>query len=241
MQAIWVEIDALDNKVPAAVQTQMRLDTNELTEWVTLWFLRNGRRPLKIARHVDEFVDGFHALFNCLGKCLPKHYLQDIVNRSGPYVMAGVPKELAVRVSGLVNMFSGCDILRLASSRKMHVADAAKLYFAIGSRFHLGSLRSASNRLENQNHWQKLAIAALIEEIYSLQLALACLVIDSSGKRKKSFDINKAIFAWIKKNQTSVERTDQMIAELSATEINDLAMIAVASRQLRTLAETPAG
>ena len=241
MQAIWAEIDALDNKVPAAVQTQMRLDTNQLTEWVTLWFLRNGCRPLRIATHVGEFVDGFRALYNCLGKCLPKHYLQDIVNRSEPYVMAGVPKELAVRVSGLVNMFSGCDILRLASTRKIPVADASKLYFAIGSRFHLGSLRAASDRLENQSHWQKLAIAALIEEIYGLQLVLACLVIDDSGKRKKSFNTDDAIFAWIEKNQMSVERTDQMIAELSATEINDLAMIAVASRQLRTLAETPAG
>ena len=50
--------------------------------------------------------------------------------------------------------------------------------------------------------------------------------------RKKFFDTDKAIFAWIEKNRISVDRTDQMITELSATEINDLAMIAVASRQI---------
>jgi len=238
MRAMWAEIDALDNKVPAAVQTQMRLDTNQLTEWVTLWFLRNGRRPLDIASHVDEFADGFNALYGCLGKCLPKHYLQDIVNRAEPYVAAGVPKNLAARVSGLVNMFSGCDIIRLASTRKILVADASRLYFAIGSRFHLGTLRAASDRLEAQSHWQKLAVAALIEEIYSHQLALASQVIDATGIRKKSFDTDQAISTWIEKNQISVERTDQLIVELLATEINDFAMIAVASRQLRTLAET---
>jgi glutamate dehydrogenase len=239
MGSIWSEIDALDNKVPAAVQTQMRLDTNQLTEWVTLWFLRNGRRPLKIGRHVDEFADGFRELYNCLSKSLPKHYLQDIAQRAEPYIIAGVPENLATRVSGLVNMFSGCDILRLASTRKLSVVDASRLYFAIGSRFHLGSLRAASDSLENQSHWQKLATASLIEEIYGLQLALACLVIDACGKRKKSLDSNVAISAWIEKNRNSVERTDQMIAEISSMEINDLAMIAVASRQLRTLAEAP--
>jgi glutamate dehydrogenase len=237
MRAMWAEIDSLDNKVPAAVQTQMRLDTNQLTEWVTLWFLRNGRRPLDIASHVDEFAEGFNALYGCLGKCLPKHYLQDIVNRAEPYVAAGVPKDLAARVSGLVNMFSGCDIIRLASTRKILVADASRLYFAIGSRFHLGSLRAASDRLEVQSHWQKLAVAALIEEIYGHQLALASQVIDAGGKRKKSFDTDRAISAWIEKNQISVERMDKLIVELSATEINDFAMISVASRQLKTLAE----
>ena len=78
----------------------------------------------------------------------------------------------------------------------------------------------------------------MIEEIYSHQLALASQVIDATGIRKKSFDTDQAISTWIEKNQISVERTDQLIVELLATEINDFAMIAVASRQLRTLAET---
>ncbi len=239
MRAIWAEIEALDNKVPAAVQTRMRLDTNRLVEWVTLWFLRNGRRPLDITSHVAEFADGFRALYDCLGHCLPKHYLRDVVKRGQPFVEAGVPKKLANRIAGLVNMFSGCDIIRLATARKVTVSDAARLYYAIGTRFHLGSLRAASDRLETHSHWQKLAVAALVEEIYSHQLALASQVMDSAGRRKKTIDTDKAIRAWIDRNGVAVERTEQLLAELSATEINDLAMIAVASRQLRTLAETP--
>jgi len=240
MEAIWSKINALDNKVPAAVQTQMRLDTNQLTEWVTLWFLRNGRRPLKIGSHVDDFADGFRMLYNCISKCLPEHYLKDITERAEPYIKAGVPESLATLVSGLVNMFSGCDILRLASTRKLSLIDASRLYFAIGSRFQMGSLRAASDSLENQSHWQKLASASLIEEIYGLQLALTRLVIDSCENHKKSFDTDAAISAWIKKNHNSVEQADQMITEISSTEINDFAMLAVATRQLRALAEVPA-
>ena len=239
MRAIWAEIDALDNKVPAVIQSKMRLNTNRLIEWVTLWFLRNGRRPLDITSHVVEFSGGFTELYGCLEKCLPRHYHLDVIERGRPYVEAGVPKSLASRIAGLVNMFSGCDIIRLASARKMSISDAAKLYFAIGTRFHLGSLRGASDRLETQSHWQKLAVAALIEEIYGHQLALAILVMDTRGRKKKGFETEAAIANWVEKNQIAVERTEHLISELSATEINDLAMIAVASRQLRTLAETP--
>ena len=239
MRAIWARIDGLDNKVAAATQTAMRLETTKLLEWVTLWFLRNGRRPLDIAGLVKEFTDGFSDLYGQLGKFLPRHYMGDVTRRGQPYVDAGVPKDLAHKISGLVNLFSGCDIIRLAAVRKIPVADAARYYFAIGTRFHLGSLRAASDQLEAQNHWQKLAIAALIEEIYSHQLALTSQVFDFMGGKKLP-DADKAIAAWIGNNASAVERTEQLISELSATDINDLAMIAVASRQLRTLAETPA-
>jgi len=239
MRSIWGQIDALDNKVPASIQTDMRLETNKLLDWVTLWFLRNGRRPLDIGSHVQEFTEGFKNLYGQLAAFLPKHYMADVVRRGQPYVDAGVPEDLAHTIAGLVNLFSGCDIIRLAVGRKISVADAARYYYAVGTRFHLGSLRAASDRLEAQNHWQKLAIAALIEEIYSHQLALASQVLDFAGPKKLP-SADTAIVAWVGNNAVAVERTEQLISELSSTEINDLAMIAVASRQLRTLAETPA-
>ena len=46
-----------------------------------------------------------------------------------------------------------------------------------------------------------------------------------------------AIQAWVEANKPAVDRAEQMLAELWATEINDVSMIAVASRQLRALAD----
>jgi len=43
------------------------------------------------------------------------------------------------------------------------VPGVAKTYFAIGARFHLGLLRASAAHLGSDSHWQKLAIAALIE------------------------------------------------------------------------------
>ena len=56
---------------------------------------------------------------------------------------------------------------------------------------------------------------------------------------QKSIDVDNAISNWVDRNLIPTARMEQLMSELSATEINDLAMIAVASRQLKTLAESP--
>ena len=234
LKDLWEAVEALDNKVPTATQAAMILDTNQLIEWVALWFLRNGKPGLDISAHVGEFQDGITALVDGLTGALPAHYQTDLKTRAKPYVDAGVPQALALKVCNLVNLYSGCDVVRLANARKMKVLNVARMYFAVGSRFHLGRLRAAAETMDSDSHWQQLAIAALIEEIYSHQLTLANRVLDfGNGKLAPE----KAIDGWVNKNRPAVEPTEQLLSELWATQVNDLSMIAVASRQLRAMTD----
>ena len=236
-RSLWAAIEALDNRVPAEIQTSMLMDINTLLEWVTLWFLRNGLRPLDIGAHVKTYAAGMRTLADSLGEALPAHYREDGTRRATPYVDGGVPKDLAMRIAGLVNLFSGCDIVRLANRRNLAVPDVARLYFTAGTRFRLGRLRSAAERLVSHSHWQSLAVTALIEEIYGHQLSLTSHVLDVAGA---DADPEEAIERWIEANRPTVDRTEQILSEIWAGEIDDLSMIAVASRQLRALTEAPA-
>ena len=166
----------------------------------------------------------------------PPIMFRDVRTRAQPYLDQGVPEALALQVAGLVNLYSGCDLIRLAFRRKLDVLDAARMYFAIGTRFKLGRLRAAAEYMEAESHWQQLAVAALVEEVYSHQLALAGQVLDLSGGK---LEPSKAIDTWIDKNRLTVEPTEQLLTELWATEVNDLSMVAVASRQIRTMTEAP--
>jgi glutamate dehydrogenase len=237
LRQLWEAIEKLDTKVPAKTQAAMLIDVNRLIEWASLWFLRNGRPGLSIGDHIGEFEDGIAVLDECLIDVLPPHYVADAHTRAKPYLEAGVPERLALKVAGLVNLYSGCDIVRLAARRRLPVPHVAAVYFAIGTRFRLGRLRAAAGRLAAENHWQQLAVAALVEEIYGHHLALASQLLDVA---KVNGDLEKAIRAWAARNRARVEPTEQLLAELWASEVDDIAMIAVASRQLRAMAEAKA-
>ena len=238
LREIWETIEKLDNRVMPSMQAALTLDTNHLIEWVTLWFLRNGKPGQDIGEHVKEFQTGIATLSDGLVGMLPPHYMGDVKKRAAPYIDQGVPEAFALRVANLVNLYSGCDIVRLANKRRLPVQGVAKMYFAIGTHFHLGRLRAAAESMGVENHWQQLAVAALTEEIYGHQLALANRVLDYAKGSKAP---EKAIEGWLKKNKEAVEPTEQLLSELWTTEINDLSMIAVASRSIRAMTEAGPG
>lgn len=237
LRGLWEDISALDNKVPARAQTAMLIDINNLIKWITLWFLRNGERLPAIGVQCAEFAAGFADLIGGLNKTLPKHYREDVKRRAVFYIEQRVPEKLAIKVAGLVNLFSGCDIVRLAGRRRLAVTDVARLYFAVGARFRLGRLRAAADKLATETHWQNMAVAALVEEIYGHQRALTSQILDFSGNVT---DPEKAIGMWAAGHGAAIAQAEQLLTELWATEVNDISMIAVAGRQLRTLAEASA-
>ena len=235
LDELWNAIEALDNKVSAGAQTAMLQEINHLVDWATLWFLRNGDSPLDIGKHVEAYQDGICTILNNMSKTLPRHYMEDLKARSKPNMELGVPEKLALQVGGLVNLFTACDIVRLAKRRKLSVPNVAQLYYFVGSEFALGRFRAAAENLDIQTHWQKLASEALIEEIYGHQLALSNLVLNET---KNGAAPEKAIEAWSKNHHEAVEQTQQLLSELRAAAVTDLSMVAVASRQLRALSDT---
>ncbi len=232
IRSIWGAIESLDNKVAANVQSSMLLSVNNLLERATLWFLRNGESGLAIGEHVEAFTDGISQLADKIDTVIPPHYLDDLRLRARPLMDAGVPQALAIRVVGLVNLAASCDIVRLATRQKMHVVQVAKAYFAIGAHFRLGRLRAAAEVLGGESYWQQLAVDALIEEIFAHQLNMTAQVLQKS---KPKMTAQQAVEAWVSSNAVAVGRAENVLNELGAAEMNDLSMIAVASRQLRSL------
>ncbi len=238
LRDMWAAIEALDNKVTSDVQMAMLGDIHHLLEWSVLWFLRNSGAGMGLDANIKAYRDGVRQLVQNVNQALPSHYARDAESRAKLYQDKGVPGALALKVVGLVNLYSACDVVRLAERRKAGVIDVARVYYLVGSRFRLGRLRAAAERMDSDSHWQQLAIAALIEEIYAHQLALTNRVIDQAGVKG---DAGKAVQEWIDANPALVDPTEQLLNELWATEVNDLSMIAVASRQFRAMTQTGEG
>jgi glutamate dehydrogenase len=137
-----------------------------------------------------------------------------------------------VRVAYLIVMPSACDIIRIAAAHGVPAEEVARLYFAVGEVLGFGWLRYQAEKIGAASHWQRLAVAAVIEELYSHQRDVTVRVFDAAGATDES-----AIEAWSRTRAPAVNRMRSLLGELQAAAKVDLAMLTVASRQLRALTE----
>ena len=254
LRRIWSDIEALDNAVPAAVQTAMLKETVQMLEAATRWFLHHGPRPEiyesdLMAGGARWFKDhcpslnmsGTISAFQPVVSKITAHFdaviasdmtsLNAVRQKAQHLIDQGVGAELARQMAGLPYLIPACDIARISQQNDSDPVAVGRLYFAIGARFQLGALRSAAEAIEAETHWQKLARQAALEDLYAHQRDLTRLVLEQQDARESGDPID----AWVAKNQTGMERAEKLISELRAAGQIDLAMLAVANRQIRTL------
>jgi len=232
LRQAWTAIEDLDNVVPAPVQTAMLVEANRLIERGTLWFLRNAERPLDIGANVAVFSADVATLAAGLEDILPDHYRDDLHARAAAYSEAGVPEVLALGMAGMVNLASGCEIVRLAGTHGASVLAVAELYFAVGAHFHMGRLRAAAEALETESHWRQMAVAALIDDLFANQGALTSQILEAA---RSGADAKAAIASWAGKRGAAVERTMALLSEVWSADSVDFSMLSVASRRLQAL------
>jgi glutamate dehydrogenase len=249
LKSIWAEIEALDNKLPARVQIEMMISVGLLLERAIVWVLRSGYARLEIAVWVSELRPRIAALSERLGEVLPASLLAALRAREAKLIEDGIPQALARRVASLDVMSSAMDIVRIArrvapaSSPALQAVDAetggvedvARIYFGVGARFGLDRLRSAGTAIGAETPWQKAAVALVVDDLFSYQSMLASRVIaETNGQR----DSANPVDVWLTQRPRVVDRVDQTMADLRAATSVDLAMLTVATRQLRALVES---
>jgi len=141
-----------------------------------------------------------------------------------------VPEALARRVTTLGRIGSGLDIVRIARETKgASVSDVATVYFTAGDQLGHDWLRQAAASLPADTYWRKQALTAIVDELYAHQTRVTRDIVVQGG------ECAAAIASWIGANQTAVDRTTQLLNDLRNAPAVDLAMLAVANRQMRAL------
>jgi glutamate dehydrogenase len=232
---LWSDIDHLDGLVPAEVQTTLMAESRRLIERATRWLLRNRPQPLHIAAEVSRFAPGIAALAQALPKLLAPAEADAVSHGSEELVAEGVPADLATRVASLDALYSGLDIIEVASAREETVESVAAIYFALGSRLDLHWLRDQINQLPAESHWQTLAKGALRDDISSEQRQLTAQVLRHQADGP---DAEAMIDGWVADNGSAVTRCEAMLDDLKQADTLDVAMLSVALREIRSLAQT---
>ncbi|HEX2159852.1 MAG TPA: NAD-glutamate dehydrogenase [Actinomycetes bacterium] len=239
IRRLWKDLAALDNVVPADVQLELQAEGRKMIERSALWFLRNRRQPLSIAATVSHFAPGIASLAQELPKLLAPDDSEALDRLAERFALAGVPPELATRVASLDALFSGLNVIEVATSCGETVETVAAVYFALGYKLDLHWLRDQIARLPAETHWQTLAQGALRDDLYSEQRELTIEVLKRGTKDgTEDKDAEALIEAWLEENRSAVERANTILSDLREAETLDIAMLSVALREIRNLSET---
>ncbi len=231
MRKLWKAVEAFDNRVAAQVQHDMILRLMELVRQATLWFVRNGPKPLDIADTIDGFGPGIAELWDNLTALQTDQARAQIAETAAALGEAGVPAELAERIGGADLMGAACHIVHAARQIGRPVTDVGATYFGLGARLGLDWLRQAARELQPKDHWETVAITAIVEDLYGQQRALTGRVFDGANGGAG----DEAIDLWVDQHLVAVERTQSLIGEFKSAGGVDVARLAIANRQVRSM------
>lgn len=234
---IWQQVEALDNQAPAQVQLEMLLALGRVGENLTSWLLHAAGRVSDIGACISRYRPGMEVLAKCLPQLLTGIRRRALEEEITGFQAEGVPLALAQQVATFSQMSTSADIVRLAGEADRPVEEVAAFYFRIGSRFGFDWLRDAATRLPRERAWNRLAITALIDDLYETQAHIAADVLAyGAGREPTEEDVERTIDAWVEPRQLVAGRSDQLLADLQGA-VPNLAMLTVANRQLKTLTD----
>ena len=229
---IWQQIEDLDNKVPAIVQTEMLHQMRRTVRRASRWFLRHRNKQMDLAQTIKHYKANFDKLSTHLGDYLVAGEKAQLDSAQKGFEKEGVPSHIAAYVAQLSSIFSVMDITDVASSTKRDVEEVASLYFKLGSDL---GLHWFLDQITNQpvgNHWQALARASYREELDWQQRALTAAVLHY---KSSSNDLDVMYDEWRASFDHILGRWEHMIAEFKTTESHEFAKFSVALRELMLL------
>ena len=236
LRDLWSAIEALDNKVPARAQMDMLLEVVRMLERSVLWMLRHVPAPMDMAATIKTLKPRVEALRAELSEVWTDEVAAYVKRQADGYQKSGVPADLAHRVASIYRLAAANDIAMVVDATRQTVPAVAKIYFLVGERFGLGSLRTRTEGFARISHWDRLAVSAAIEELFAHQITITRKVLEmaSAGKGAKLTG-HKAVDAWVAANRARIDRYDQVFAEVQTADALSLSMLTVANRQLSAM------
>ncbi len=231
LQKQWDAINALDYKVAAGTQYDMHQSVSDSLKAQVLWMLRNLEQPFDVSDLVARFKAPYEKLFAIDLDVLSKPAQDAFVNRRDTLKATGVGHDLATFVAAFEVLSSGPDIIMVAEESGKSVDYVAGIHFALGDLLHFDWLRSRSERIALDDHWEMLAVRSIMEDLADQQRQLVQQVCANAGRKT----VKQAISAWEKEQATTLIRSERLADDLRSSGALSVPKLSFAARHLRSI------
>jgi glutamate dehydrogenase len=232
LRYIWSQIEALDNRIPAAVQYTAMFQTTRLLRHMSYWLLENRRNDLDIKRAVSRYAGKVTELFYELTAVLGVSAQARLSALRSQLVAQHVPDELAVRIASLEELHCALDLVEVTMVARVRIVYAARAYFDLGERIGLTWIKEQIESLPADGHWQAVARGTLRDNLYALQARITLAVLKYKGR-----DASARVSQWLSRHSAAVDSLKRVVVDLRTGSAPDFATLSVALQAVRRLAQ----
>ena len=219
LSALKTRIDALDGKADAKVQIKLYAAIADQFRRATRWFLAHVPQSAGMMETVALYRAGVEALRE-------SHTFSEDENvRIAWLEKSGVPGDVARDVSLLPALISALDVALLAHDTGTDPGKVAPLYFAVGEKLGLDRLRALADNFAPPEHWDRLALRRLLDDLSGAQRAIAAKLLASGQSAEQ----------WAQAQGDALERNRSFLNALEASGELSVAKLMLASSQIQNL------
>ncbi len=243
LQDFGAAVDALDNKAPAALQTDLYSTAVALLEEQVNKIISNVEAGDVLAKSgikgvVDQYKDPIQALKVALPSILPADEALALKERAERWKAQGAPDALARQAALMPALEFAFDIVNLARATGWSTESIAAVFFAAGRRFSIAPARMAARAAVPDGHYDRLAADRLSDDLSLRQGDLAIAIARFAKKEPASEEKNwlEPLFdAWLQKNTDPAQRYERFADDLDISAGMSIGKLSLMNQKLSEL------
>ncbi len=177
----WTQVAALDGKAPAAGQMALFKALVHTLRSQTYWLARRAAQGMGVQALIDEYRPSVDALKGLMPGLLSPFEQKAVAKRVKEFVADGAPETLAQAIAVLQPLTTAVDLVDAANASSWPVANVARLYHRVGATWSFDRLRAAAGELRGGDHFERMAVRRLVEDMLSEQTLLTKAVMKFAG------------------------------------------------------------
>ena len=179
-QDSWDAVASLDRKAAAAGQLALFRALAHIIRSQTFWLARRAGSG-GIQGLVDRYGPSMDELRSLTPGILSPFEQKAVARRASLFVKDGAPETLAMSIAAIQPLTTAAELVDLANDMSWPVAATARLYHQVGAAFSFDRLRAAAGEKRGGDHFERMAVRRLIEDMLSEQAQVARAVMAFAG------------------------------------------------------------
>ena len=167
-QDSWDAVATLDGKADAAGQLALFRALAHILRSQTFWLARRAG-PGGVGALTGRYGPALAELRTLTPGILSPFEQKAVARRAAAFVKDGAPEALAASIAAIQPLTTAAELVDLAGDLGWPVANTARLYHQVGAAFSFDRLRAAAGEKRGGDHFERMAVRRLIEDMLAEQ------------------------------------------------------------------------